>query len=984
MSGHFLYKQKVMMMTLREFRITLEERRRAFFKTALCALIFALFWGGGVSGAAEVTLLYTGGTQSFLEVCGCADNQLGGVARRATIVRDLRRAHSNTLLLDAGDLFAGDSDLDRLRCQVHLETMEEMGYDVANVGRGELRFGRKFFETMRDSGGVTFVSVNLEVNGERVVPGLRVLDVGAVRVGVVGVAGEREIEIQRMGRGVKVPDGVETKFDGVEEAIEKVVGQVDLLIVLSDLDRDAERNLVQRFPDIDVVISTQSAEVMEHFGNTLLLGTQAQGKAIGQAVLTVADNQLTDENVRLVFISESIAEDRAVKQLVDGFYDQVQKDPALQAIGRARFEGFALEDLVAEGANGYVGVETCKGCHAAETADWEQTHHAGAFNRLLQQQKHYQPDCVTCHTTGFAYPTGFQIGKDVKRLTNVQCEVCHGPGGQHARRPEVHNIRRTPSPDLCQRCHDADQTPDFEERYSHMLAEVNHTGYTSGGSEYVQAYEKSPEERGREGRTLVELFVMADCPYGIRAEQTLEPVFRQLGDQIDFRLHFIAVEGGVERVVSSVSERSRSGPGCEATTTSGSGRFRSLHGDVEIAEGIRQTVVMALYPEGFWDYILCRNRSGISTDWRVCATQVGMDVAVIAEMAESSVGEDLFAENIRRANVLGINASPTLRVNGREVDAFSDQDAVAQVICRDDVNAAFCAEVPDCRSDQDCVHPGKMGVCVDGGTPQARCEFRSPVSFRAAIVNDSTCVMCETYPFVRSTLTLFPGAQFHTVDVNSVEGQDLVVRYGLDRVPSFVLEGAFAQTARFGRFANTVRPVGDGFVPDVRMTPIAQILNGQDLQGIDLFLDLASPISLGLVERMLRWVGEVDAPNRLRLHFLGDGEDNALFRQAQEVAPDRLADALLCLIHGLYKGELSAMDCFQRTGIVITGKGSVEQTLAKARAHGVLPGMVPAVVIDGQFVLQANGLSQIESFFYRLHPELAQRDRNSAGRSDVK
>ena len=44
--------------------------------------------------------------------------------------------------------------------------------------------------------------------------------------------------------------------------------------------------------------------------------------------------------------------------------------------------------------------------------------------------------------------------------------------------------------------------------------------------------------------------------------------------------------------------------------------------------------------------------------WRACATQVNMDVDKIAEMSEGDAGEALFAENIRRANLLGINASP--------------------------------------------------------------------------------------------------------------------------------------------------------------------------------------------------------------------------------------------------------------------------------------------------------------------------------------
>ena len=61
-------------------------KRRVF---TFCALLLA-FCGCGHVDAVEVVLLYTGNRQGFLEVCGCSDNQLGGVARRAALVRDLR------------------------------------------------------------------------------------------------------------------------------------------------------------------------------------------------------------------------------------------------------------------------------------------------------------------------------------------------------------------------------------------------------------------------------------------------------------------------------------------------------------------------------------------------------------------------------------------------------------------------------------------------------------------------------------------------------------------------------------------------------------------------------------------------------------------------------------------------------------------------------------------------------------------------------
>ena len=924
--------------------------------------------------AAEVVLLYSGDTQSFLEVCGCADKQLGGVARRATIVKDLRRSYPHALLLDAGGLFAGDTVLDQLRCKIHLNAMKAMRYDVANAGVGELRFGQAFFETMRDSGGIPFASANLRVNGVQMGAETRILDAGDVRVGVVGVAGERKIEAHDTGMGtarLHLPDGVGVARDGIEAAVAKVHRTVDLVVVLSDLDREAERDLIRQVADIDVVISTRSRETTRRVGNALALGTQPQGKAIGQAILTVENGRVTAERVTSIPLSESIAEDRAVKQLVDGFYNRVQQSAALQQTARPRFAGFALEDQLAMGRNRYVGAETCASCHTAEAADWNQSHHAGAFNRLLQQQKHYQPDCVTCHTTGFGYPTGFRIGKDV--LTHVQCEVCHGPGERHARRPEVQNIRRVPPAELCQRCHDADQTPDFDARFALMLAEVNHTGH---GSPHVDTHAEHGE-LGRDDRPRVELFVMADCPYGIRAEQTLGPLFHNLRDQIDFQLYFIAEEAeeGEANATPAPVRQTPSGPGCQATTATGTGRFRSLHGDIEVAEGIRQTVVMSLYPDRFWDYILCRNRAGIATDWRGCATQVKMDADKIAALTESAEGEELFAKNIRRANVLGVQASPTLRVNGRYVDAAFDANAVTQVLCRNGEALPFCADVPECRTDMDCVQPDKVGVCRAGGTPNAHCEFRDPVSFQATILNDATCEVCDTYALVRSTLSLFPGAAFQTVDVNGWTGQNLIARYGLDRVPSAVLMEGFEKTARFGQYAHLVQRVGDQFVPSVRLTPVTRLLHGRDLTGMDLFLDVESRASLEIAKRLLDWVKQVDAPARLRLHFAGDSEQNALFRQVQQVAPNRVADVLLCHYQKRASGTSSAADCLKQAGIAAQGQNDRAAVLAAARALGV-SSIVPAVVIDGRFVVQANGLKQVEAVFYTLHPELVQRDRH--------
>jgi hypothetical protein len=472
---------------------------------------------------------------------------------------------------------------------------------------------------------------------------------------------------------------------------------------------------------------------------------------------------------------------------------------------------------------------------------------------------------------------------------------------------------------------------------------------------------------------------MADCPYGKRAENALGPMLQKMGDQIDLKVYFIADEVGVDDV-SVPSAASRGAPGCSGTAT-GTGRFRSLHGDAEVEEGIRQLVIQKLYPDKMWDYILTRNAE--TSAWRDCALKLGMDVVEIEKMAAGETGASLFSDNIRRANLLGIHASPTLRVNGQEVEAFFDPTALALAICKADSGVVLCADMPVCRHDADCAASGKIGICVDANTPQAKCEEYPTVSFGVQVLNDSTCSVCETYPFVRSTLALFPGAKFETVEVHSDAGRLLKNRYGLDRVPSFVLDADFARAARFDRFQHTVVRVGDAFVPDVRMTAVARILTENEARGIDTFIDLAHPAAVGLAERLVGWVQDVKQMDRLRLHFVGEAEGDRLFRQAFLLDARRAYDALL--VYARHQRQrrpdfLVAM-CLEKVGFSLAGlraakDGARTQHIDTMHALGGQRDMVPFVVLDSQVVVSGVGLARLEAVFYQMHPELAEKDRN--------
>ncbi len=95
----------------------------------------------------------------------------------------------------------------------------------------------------------------------------------------------------------------------------------------------------------------------------------------------------------------------------------------------------------------YIGIENCKICHMPHFDSWQTTRMSKAFELLkpgvrakakhqigLDPNRDYSrlPECIRCHTTGYGKPGGFVSLEETPGLTDVQCEMCHGPGSHYA------------------------------------------------------------------------------------------------------------------------------------------------------------------------------------------------------------------------------------------------------------------------------------------------------------------------------------------------------------------------------------------------------------------------------------------------------------------------------------------------------------------------------------------------------------------------
>jgi len=437
----------------------------------------------------DLTVLFTGDTNGFLEHCGCKVNQSGGVARRSTILARLRRSYPGAPLLDLGNAFTRPEKqthldyLSREEQRLYLETMAAMRYDAAAISTNELLFGSGWFREATKGLEIPYVSSNVTERGTGLAPSTRIIRAGGLKIGIVsafepqhGPGTLPQLEANTASLTIQEPAAA------LGRAVSEVRGRSDLVIVIGRLEPGTIRRAVQGVPGIDVILSTaggSSALVQApgapaamsdqgFLGKTLVLYEDSRNYGLESVKLMLdAGNRIVTAGTTHYWLYEDVRDDPRIRAMLTRFYDRVGRSDSGQAAVHPLFE-----NSPARRTGVYVGAARCAACHRMEYVQWKTTAHATAYKTLLDAHRHYQPRCVVCHVVGFRTRNGYKLGDPEEPLANVQCEVCHGAGGEHVAAPARARMERTPPESTCLECHNPDHSDAFV--YAAKLPLVRH------------------------------------------------------------------------------------------------------------------------------------------------------------------------------------------------------------------------------------------------------------------------------------------------------------------------------------------------------------------------------------------------------------------------------------------------------------------------------------------------------------------------------
>ena len=257
--------------------------------------------------------------------------------------------------------------------------------------------------------------------------------------------------------------------------MEKVTDR-QILLVQGTIEQ--ARALAQSFPGFEIVASTSPIDPaadaeMLNGGKTALVTVGKKGKYVG--IFGLYDDDKKPLRYHRIELNNRFAMADPIAKLINEEYQSTLKSQGV-------VENFPKRGNV-KGAPGatYVGAESCKTCHPNTFALWSATKHAHAFDSIIKDprgDRRYDAECISCHTTGFEFNSGYVSSEKTPYLLGNGCENCHGPGSKHASEPDQVSFRKalslTPEvakASLCIQCHDEENSHhwNFETYYGKII-----------------------------------------------------------------------------------------------------------------------------------------------------------------------------------------------------------------------------------------------------------------------------------------------------------------------------------------------------------------------------------------------------------------------------------------------------------------------------------------------------------------------------------
>lgn len=275
----------------------------------------------GAASAKTITILHTNDIHSRVE----ENMDSIGYAKLAALLKQQKAASPNTIMVDAGDTFHGQTIANLVQGESIVKIMNMIGYDVMTAGNHDFNYGSARLIELTKQAAFPVLGANVKkADGSRLLGDHLVKEVDGLKIGFFGLT-TPETAFKTHPKNV---EGI-TFADPVQEAkaqVAQLKGKADVIIAVSHLGVDAasidtSKKVTEQVPEIDLIIDGHSHTVMEKgmmVGNVLIAQTGEYSKNIGKIQLTFEGGKLTGKTASLISRKDAdhVQADQAVLDII--------------------------------------------------------------------------------------------------------------------------------------------------------------------------------------------------------------------------------------------------------------------------------------------------------------------------------------------------------------------------------------------------------------------------------------------------------------------------------------------------------------------------------------------------------------------------------------------------------------------------------------------------------------------------------------------
>lgn len=451
-------------------------------------------------------LFVTGRQNGYLEPCGCTglENQKGGLARRHSLLKMFINRNWDIAPVDVGNQIRRTGVQPELKLQATLQALRTLKYQAVGLGPDDLRLSTneliQALVAKTDDNGKSDLFVSANVNAFDFISPYRVIQVGPKKIGITTVIGTDHIENNKNDEiELQSPDR------GLANVIPKLQEEkCDFLVLMAYASLEESRMLARKFPEFHLVVSGGSAGeptmLPERISGTKTRLIQSGNKGMYVGIIGFFDDQENPIKYERIELDKRFKDSQDMLDVLKDY----QKNLRL-VFEEKGYAGLGISPVIHPSGKNFVGSETCGECHTTAFEIWENTPHHHATDSIVhppersEVPRHYDPECLSCHVTGwnpqqyFPFKSGYAELEKSKHLHGNGCENCHGPGSAHVAaengegdlsEEQINSLRKSmvlplaKAEHMCMECHDLDNSPDFHKKGAFMeyWQQIEHVG----------------------------------------------------------------------------------------------------------------------------------------------------------------------------------------------------------------------------------------------------------------------------------------------------------------------------------------------------------------------------------------------------------------------------------------------------------------------------------------------------------------------------